>query len=1142
MAMVRGGTINEVRQRLTDIDADLRKQLAAATLALEVNLDPDQTEALFYDFGSTLGAYMRVHKYTATEVVKKFPGAALATLVGHAATGYGKNAYWDEYFDKLGLKRAQAIENDLRQAIPKLIKGFKLDQFPEIRRPVDKVSMQAGIPNYCLADLVNLIVEHLYRGGEESGAALVDWLLDKHRESRLGRLDVPAQNFILYGGSIAIDIVDRIVALVVERIEASDNWNDRVEALADNSGLPPMMFRGIAEILSDLEVSRTSQRSTRTGSAALRAPRIKFNVAENSIQLVLPAPPDNSDTPWVVSLDGDTTEVAVEADWFGLDTDSAFETVDILSPVRRVTAEHETLERTFGWVFVDSNDPLVVFSAGGHLIGPHQPLPTTQFYAVLPKAAELVDARTQQPLSGCTDIGSPVGWAGWSLILVSIEQGEALALRYNGKFGSTRAVQQTAVPDIRDGSVIRGLLTVGKATVYGERPVVGLPPTPSSVTTQWKVMSRRARTDNWNTVVYDATDDYAAADIFETQEPLVGTFDIAIHGPLGSNLRRTINLAEGISIEMPVEIRTPHDNGLTPVSVEIESASSSNVPVPATMKFLAEDLSHPLRIDHPDGSDRFVVRPPHLSIRLDQPGKRATWSALPPVISADEIAKGVRVLSFRIPTSFEYEFDCWVEYRNAAKETKQQETPEYREHSDTFDLPLGRFSSTAHAYPNGNLMAVVRTPYGETTLLPLVHVRPETLCSRITLKEGTLTFENLAEVDGATVQIWTEAAPWRHPHTAALLKSTYDLPSELRNCGPLWARVVIDDPWMPVEAPSTPPEDATRFDQQGWFTDTDEVLTTLSQVLIGEGRQLVESSPRPELWTAMLHRASQTNAVDSQWFVSKIGGLLRRDPYAAIEALSRSNIDTEKQPKLLIRSGLVCTALPAITQSRRSLVTPWATAMQLIAELRTTQVPDRKKEIVSELAEIGGDTLLNLLRDGNASTLKHGRFGPNTAHLHKMRPEQLNIAFQEAKVVPGALLDIDTRTADIGQVFPHREQWAENPACARLNTETTRLRVTLRSFNTILGDITDVRAGDYGNLSLFMNPWVWIPLNSLTLALAARLEAHNQLPAGTLSDKTLQDWAELATLCPQLTLTDLLTAEAITTHLAHGDLVGATHA
>lgn len=63
-------------------------------------------------------------------------------------------------------------------------------------------------------------------------------------------------------------------------------------------------------------------------------------------------------------------------------------------------------------------------------------------------------------------------------------------------------------------------------------------------------------------------------------------------------------------------------------------------------------------------------------------------------------------------------------------------------------------------------------------------------------------------------------------------------------------------------------------------------------------------------------------------------------------------------------------------------------------------------------------------------------------------------------------------------------------------------------------------------------------LQSLILAVLARLEAHGRINGQYLNSGMLAAWARMAQLCPQLVAADILIAEALVVHTGLGNLVG----
>ena len=59
------------------------------------------------------------------------------------------------------------------------------------------------------------------------------------------------------------------------------------------------------------------------------------------------------------------------------------------------------------------------------------------------------------------------------------------------------------------------------------------------------------------------------------------------------------------------------------------------------------------------------------------------------------------------------------------------------------------------------------------------------------------------------------------------------------------------------------------------------------------------------------------------------------------------------------------------------------------------------------------------------------------------------------------------------------------------------------------------------------HPWALMSLQSLTLAVAARLMAYGRMKESYFNSGLLGEWAQLALLCPTMVANDLLIAEAV---------------
>lgn len=78
-------------------------------------------------------------------------------------------------------------------------------------RYIAKILLHGGVPRYCAKDVLRKLIEELRRGAGDAQEIVAKW-----RQSRwdLVGIDIPAQRFLLQGGDEAVDLIDRVVEMV----------------------------------------------------------------------------------------------------------------------------------------------------------------------------------------------------------------------------------------------------------------------------------------------------------------------------------------------------------------------------------------------------------------------------------------------------------------------------------------------------------------------------------------------------------------------------------------------------------------------------------------------------------------------------------------------------------------------------------------------------------------------------------------------------------------------------------------------------------------------------------------------------------------------------------------------------------------
>ncbi|MCW4352045.1 hypothetical protein ONR57_01880 [Hoyosella sp. YIM 151337] len=1126
------GSAASIGDWLSDREYEITTRLERATLVIEAHPGPAAAEDIARAYAQQAARLAGPGVSPGAALVRKYPALTLLTLVSHASATGRTSDFWESYWAALGIARDSKTEADLRQAIPKLLRRFSLAEFPRLRgRYVHILSVHAGVPVPHVAALVGVLADHLARGGEPNGSSFTNWLTDPRKPHRLARVDVPVRTFITEGGEFAIDFIDRVLDIVAVSMSNPSTWHGTVGTLAVTSGLPDVIFQQAVAAITELE-QPGSERGLLAGDGHIEPPRLRLDIADGAVQLLVPHPPAQPGDRWQISADGDVTDVRVPgsithpANPAWMTAPHALHT--ITSPARHVSAEHPSIPRRFVYSLVDPKDPLVLFTDGGKLLGRRLPVPLGTVYALVPRGHQVVDSVAGKAVEPDADRGHPAGWDDWQLLQIDTTERRSLQLvKGTDKVGTVRLVRRSYLPEVLLADPLRGVRAANGSPLYNERPAVWLPGDALGHKVQWRVSARRLGSAEWvATFVWTLEGEDFSCDPFdEVTAGLFGTYEIVVRGPLGADLRKVVHLAEGLDVSVSPDYRVPARGGQSESLIEL-TCDSALTAEPGSLHF-GSDESEKVAVVRGAGALPLLVHPPQAEIRLYDAGTQGgsapvPWSALPHVVTVQELSED-RILAYRVPATTD--INTWVELRDRSGKVRLQEPPGYNEYTDAFEVSTARLAAGLGRLRAARITAVVQAEGEDPHFVDLANVRPAGLCSEIRLDGDALVFDDLAEVAGLAAQIWPESAPWMEMVVLPVREERVALPGDLVAAGPLRVRLVVSDQ---ATAAATPPPDTVRLPQAGWVRSGDPAMDALACCLAGEADLPSGLAPSPHMWTA-LHVLS--TADDHEEVRAGLGAMLREQPREAVLALTHSTIPVSEQPALLISTGLAQASFEIDDPAGATGANSWVQCLVTLADLPQFQRGGEEWETArEELDEQGGEALLRVLDTGRDTELAKALFDHTTVMLHHMPAEQVDQIFNVARIIPGAVLDVDTRVSAIAEAFAMRERWAETTSHTELIVRAKKFVRAIRKAGKQFYDQIAIRSDALGTADTQAHPWLMIPMVSLIMALLARLEAHGGVKDGVIDSDVMGAWADLARLCPQLTRIDLVFAESLIVH------------
>ena len=1111
---------------MSDADYSWRQRLEPVNLVIETDFTAAEVLEAQRNFGSAARQLLNQGS-TPKQIVKRYPALTLMILVGHASIAYVEGAYWEDFWQKLGMGRNPEFETEIRQSFNDLLDKFSLARFADVESAgaykfVMMFALHAGIPIYCLKDLLVLVNNQLAQGSRVTGAAIVEWLLEPGKEHRTAPLDKPVRNFLNYGAEFAVDILDRIIN-VIDMTRADPGLLDS-NLESSITGLPSVLLDELLRQLGDLPTSGPLKpRSQR--------PTFAYSVDDDEIILTLPALHVAPESPWRISLDGDIREVHPVRRW-GDATQSLATRIPVPAPIREAVASHPG-QPALSLPLVVQSDPLLAFDKNGNLLARFSGLKGAA-WVVFPEDQQLVDAGTRRPVS-CQDDGSPAGWQGWRSAFVELDGIEALQLlRDNELIGTPRRVVRAVKPYFEFTNPILGVTTADGRSVYGRRPWVILPAGSTTPPPKWNVRVRRFDEAEWsiNETWLGEVAESCVDPFDDAEDPQLGLFEIQVTGPIGSDARCICFLAEGLEAAFQPNLRVPVPGGLSACVASVDGGDLVIAPE-APIVFGHQDLELKLGVSTDKVSVDLLLVPPHVEMRSGEVGLPAAWRMTPAVSDPEDFVQD-RFVAVRAPGIERVDFG----YVSVHGDLLQVDPKPRRRHGDIHESRTQQFADTVRAHPAGRIVVTLHSADGPVRVTVL-SAQPRRLATGVNLVLGTLEFDDAAGVEDLAVYIWNNTAPWRPAEVLPVREGKVVLPEHLIGRGDLRCQLFVDDPWVFIEPPAGPPKDAFYIEQVGWCDEGTPQQQEISRYLATRDPAPVDVGAIPEVWMALarLHADGQRER-----FTGLIQ-LLDREPRKALECLGDSTMLASDKMAMLVRSELVNRKFQTKETLNDLHTHPWFGCMVEIADLPSLY--NRRKEVAAERAETlaylrdrGGEPLIELLSSGRTAVFRRSCIDSSVLEMSFRPGGQVAAKLLEIQQVPHPALHPDNLRAGVYEALCRRSEWTNSGWSDNFAAQTSFMVNPIRRASLRAHEMITARNELVNGVDVSANPWMLMSVQSLTLALAARLEACGRIDGRYLNRGLLGDWARLAQLCPTMVANDLLIAEAAILYDRRGDLLG----
>ena len=1076
-------------------------RLRGASLVAEADLRPDRTDQVAAALGR-LYAKLQDPRVEGESFLLRWPACVAAAMAGVAATRYRGGVYWPALWETTDFPGTSQDQGIWGRAFNQAIECLGMATFPELPLHfVGPILMHAGLPTYCLGDYFGLLLSRRRLDPGMDAESFLAWATAPGRELRLAGLDVPARRFLTHGGDYALDVADRCLDLL-DRLTDPDPDLDGVR-------LPVRIVDAARQEAAAQGLDQPAvRRSEIKGRQSASRPRLGLDPYGVGVQVILPAvgeAPDGVAT-WRVIADGDPVTVRSRAQWVG-SAEAAPQTVHPLTrPVRTVQVSLVGWDHVSELDVVQPSDPILFFAEDGRRLPAQLPLPPDHLWILRPADRELT---TVGELRTITETPVPFGWEGWSLQLASLEKVSSVSL----PGGPAHVVHGYTRPRLLLSEPLPGVTTPYGSPVYAQPPQLWLPDTPGSAI-RWHADIRPAA--GGASLVSREMDQAGPVDIWGgVPRPILGAFDITVRGPLGRGTRRTIFIAEGVSVSYRPAVRALTVSGLEPGQAELRAPIGAAVK-PARLSFGISDRAHVAELRSGTETEPVVITPPHVDLLCAGAGA-GTWTAAP-IHAATEVMADLGRLLVRAPgTVVKADLEVW------AGAQRIQTIPASGEQAPGltgYDLP--RASETVAHHGRAELLL----PWGHGAM-PVGFVRPRRLATGVEVSFGQLRMRDCVQVDGLMVALYLARAPWRAPILLPVPRDgVIQLPPGAQDAGPLRVLLRIEDPWTVTDWPDWPPGHSYACDAPGLPVSTDPEEDALSRFLAGEG-DLPALPRRVERLWRLIHLADDLIAAGAPATLrERCSAVLREQPGLAITGFLDTGLDAAACVLGLVSTGLATMrpSVPDIRAAERLWGFVPAAAAVLCSRLARPAGPDDPWAVVADAALAQcGPNLEAVLRGDDDPAAQVGQFGPDAERMAVLSAEQVEAVWQAAAVVPQTLLDTDTRAVAARQLFDARR----TPGLARAAREATSVvrsaerLVAASPYRRAVTQITARRHPDG------KGGWLALPAMSASLALVARIAARDNEDCRSFERAWRDRWTDLARHAPDLTSIDLVLAEAL---------------
>jgi hypothetical protein len=542
----------------SDAETELRRMLRGVGLVGE--LDLCTTSRAYQLARGNMERFVR-DMASARLVVRNYPASVVVYLVSQGVYGYDHGGFWN-HLDIPGIDA-----NEYGPASVVALRDLGLETFADVKpegayRWVTPILLHGGIPKFCAGDVLRLIAGELRQGSADATEMVSQWL---QAPKRMSTLDRPVERFLTHGGAQAVDLIERLIAMV--RTGASD---DRLDP--DQLGLP-------AYLVEAYQALPANERNVRQQGGGLPNAVVRFDyTAGSGPELVLPVVPSGRGaTSWVV--------VGERHQRVGISR-NAVQTVPL--PVGAswevLLAGNEGVLRSTVLRGV-ANTPVLLFDPESMQLLRNQDRVTTRSVIALapPGFAFRQDSASGEAIHELESELPPLSgdWRWYEARHLDLDGVGAMWVgdgRPSVGLKTAAAIVRVASSESRPhivGEISQGVMTVSGRQVYSAAPVLVVPGASSVGWDRWRLTaSCNGQVRTWAPSELSPVGDRIDLSVLMDGSSAV-SIDLDLLGPLGGDLRNVrIAVVDGLEVDRVDRVIRPDE------TIEVELRTGRNVDDP----------------------------------------------------------------------------------------------------------------------------------------------------------------------------------------------------------------------------------------------------------------------------------------------------------------------------------------------------------------------------------------------------------------------------------------------------------------------------------------------------------------------------------------------------------------------------------